>query len=124
VLREKAPAKIAKYVATLECFNEVVHACYSQTLDDDYERIIEKFKVSFLSLRISVTPKVHAVFHHVAEFCTKTEMGLGPWSEQTSEAVHHDFEQMWKHFKVKDEETTKYGENLLRAVQMYNSQHL
>ena len=45
----------------------------------------ETFKLS--KLEISVTPKVHAVFFHVQEFCELTKMGLGPWSEQTSESV-------------------------------------
>jgi hypothetical protein len=124
LLRERAPANIQKFVTALACFDDVVRACYSHTLADDYERVIEKFRASFMSLRISVTPKVHAVFYHVSEFCTMTDKGLGPWSEQTSESIHHDFAETWKRFKIKDQDKTVYATNLLKSVQVYNSQHL
>ena len=61
---------------------------------------------------------------NVEEFCSETGMGLGPWSEQTSEALHHDFNRMWENFKIKNMEHPLYNKNLLRAVSMYNSQHL
>ena len=50
--------------------------------------------------------------------------GLGPWSEQTEESVHHGFKETWKRYKVNDTDREIYGENLLKAVSAYNSQHL
>ena len=77
-----------------------------------------------MKLGITVTPKVNAVIFHVAEFCTMTGRGLGPWSEQTGESVHHDFKEMWQRYKVKNIDLPTYGDNLLEAVSVYNSQHL
>ena len=97
---------------------------YSKVLSSDYQQNINAFKKVYKELKISVTPKVHAVFFHVSEFCNLKKMGLGPWSEQASESVHHDFKKTWEHFKVRDTNHPEYGKRLLDAIVMYNSQHL
>ena len=56
----------------------------------------------FINLGISITPKVHAVMFHIANFCAITGRGLGPWHEQSGESVHHDFKGTWKRFIVND----------------------
>ena len=61
---------------------------------------------------------------HIAEFCTITGRGLGPWSEQSGESVQHDFKGTWNSSIVNDTNRDIYGENLLKAVCAYNSQHL
>ena len=48
-----------------------------------------------MALGIPVTPKVHAVIHHVGQFRELKKRDLGPWSEQASEAVHSDFLKLW-----------------------------
>ena len=53
-----------------------------------------------------------------------TGRGLGPWSEQTKASVHHDFKETWKRYKVSKVDRSIYGENLLKAVSVYNSQHI
>ena len=58
------------------------------------------------------------------EFCILTGRGLGPYSEQTVESVHHDVKQTRANFKIKDLDHSLYGEQLLKAVCMYNSKHL
>lgn len=87
-----------------------------------YFNIIE-FRRSYEYLEISITPKVHAVFHHIIQFCSKHRMGLGFFGEQGSESVHHDFSEKMKNCIV-----TKLSENywpkLLQTVCSYNSLHL
>ena len=70
------------------------------------------------------SPKLHALVYHVGEFCLLTGRGVGPWSEQTGESIHHDFSKTWEKCKIKDIDHPLYGEQLLKAVIMYNSQHL
>ena len=94
------PTSIEKFIKAFKSFNAVVEACYGKDLHPDFERRIAVFAMDYLKLGISVTPKVHAVFFHVTEFCLMTGQGLGPWSEQTGESVHHDFKQIWKNYKV------------------------
>ena len=52
------------------------------------------------------------------------EMGLSPWSEKVTESLHHDSTNMWNNFKVPDTKQLEYSERLLKAVIMYNTQHL
>ena len=125
ILNELCPQDFYQFPKTLNHFDDVVHSCYGNDLLPDYEMNIAKFKSEFLKLNISVTPKVHAVFYHVEEFCSITKMGLGPWSEQASESVHHEFLKCWdKAYKIKNTDHPLYGQKLLEAIQMFNAQNL
>ena len=73
----------------------MVHSCYGNELHPNYDLTINEFMNEYLKLEISVTPKVHAVFHLIEELCSLTRMGLGPWSEQASESVHQEFTKCW-----------------------------
>ena len=119
-----ADEKAMKYVDAFRCFNQVVSACYGDQLSPDFMEKIQEFAKSYMKLKISVTPKLHAVDYHVGVFCLLTSRGLGSWSEQTGELIHHDFSKTWEKFKIKDIDHPLYGEQLLKAVTMYNSQHL
>ena len=77
-----------------------------------------------MKLGITVTSKVHAVMLHIAKFCLMTGWGLGPWNKQTGKSVHHNFKDTWKRYKVNEVGRSIYGENLLKAVSVYNSQHM
>ena len=72
-----------------------VAACYGDNLDKNFKAIIQSFEESYMALGIPVTPKVHAVIHHVGQFRELKKRDLGPWSEQASEAVHSDFLKLW-----------------------------
>ena len=127
VLKEIAPPtnkKVLDYIAAFEAFNDVVASCYTKKLLPNYTVKIEAFRIAYKKLKISITPKVHAVFHHIREFCELVKMGLGPFSEQAAESLHHDFDTMWTRFKVKKQEHSEYGNRLLNSVVMYNSQHM
>ena len=127
ILKEIAPTpslKVTKFIDAFEAFNNVVTACYGKTLAPDYKHKINAFRGAYKRLQISVTPKVHAVFFHISEFCDVVKMGLSPWSEQTAESLHHDFKGMWNSFKVRDTNHPEYGNRLLQSIIMYNSQHL
>ena len=123
-LEELCPPQFSQFVATFDKFNEVVRSCYGSELLYNYDVTISEFKDEFMKLDISVTPKVHAVFFHIEEFCSLTKMGLGPWSEQASESVHQEFTKCWNRYKVKDTDHPLYGQKLLEAVQMFNGLNL
>ena len=116
--------QVKLFAEAFKALNEVVSACYGYELQKGYKTKINNFRRTYLALGISVTPKVHAVFHHVSEFCDLTKKGLGSWSEQASESIHHDFKQTWGRFKINKTDHEHYGEHLLNAVRMYNSHHL
>ena len=118
------PASCEKFVSASKSFNEVVSSCYGTELHSDFQHKIAIFARDYMKLGITVTPKVHAVMFDIAEFCSMTGWGLGPWSEQTGESVHHDFKETWKRYKVNKVDRSVYGENLLKAISVYNSQHI
>ena len=129
-LIEICPVFVNKYAAVLKLFNDVVASSFGANLSVDYINKLAKFKDAYLKLgEISVTPKVHAVFFHVEECLKFTNnsshgLGLAPFSEQTIEAVHHDFKPIWKNYVIKKKDHPNYPNQLLRAVSAYNSQHI
>lgn len=112
-----------KYVHCLEKFYNVVKSCFSIELKSDYSQNIKAFKTSYLDLGITVTPKVHAVFFHIEDFCKISGVGLGFYAEQAVESAHADFKKIWKKYKVK-KSNNNYAENLLKAVCEYCSKHV
>lgn len=127
-LEENLPLNKMNYFKVFDSFNKVVIACFGINLSSETEFYINNFKTAFTKLsqtnaKLHVTPKVHTIFHHVQEFCAKTEKGLGLWSEQASESVHSDFKKTWHRFKLnKDHE--RFGGRFIRAVCEYNSLHV
>lgn len=107
----------------MEDFRFVVKACFSQNLEPNFQECIAKFRESYLDLEISITPKVHAVFFHVEDFCLKHKKGLGFFSEQAMEAVHFDFKLVWNKYKV-NENNLQYSHRLQKAICEFNSLHV
>ena len=124
ILEEFAPSKVNPFIETFKAFNEVIKSCYGTNLFPNYKELIKNFRICYRRLPINVTPKVHAVFFHVEDFCELVGMGLGPWSEQAAESLHADFDNVWTRYKVRDIDHEKFGKRLFEAVVAYNSQHL
>ncbi len=123
-LAEKACAYQALgFIETLRNFRDVVNACFGSALQRDFKEKIEKFRTSYLFLPITVTPKVHAVFYHVAEFVEKHQTSLGIFSEQATEALHSKFKVHWERYK-RIPDHPDYGKQLLNCIVDYNSKHL
>ena len=79
------------FIETLRKFDAIVHACFGNTLQQNYCELIEEFKASYLNLpNTSVTPKAHAVFFHVTQFIDRHNHSLGIFSEQATESLHHN----------------------------------
>ena len=114
-------------VNVLQAFNEVKNACFGNTLKANYKLAIKNFAYAYMLLGIRVTPKVHSIFVHVPQFLEKHQSsgkGLGYWSEQASEAVHKDFENIWSGSSYKRAMSHKdYPQQLLKCVVTYNSRH-
>ena len=123
-LEERCPDEFLDFITAFRSLNDVMEACYGSKLAPDYLTKISKFRVDYLILGISITPKIHAVFYHIEDFCEYSGMALGAFTEQTTESLHHEFEQCWDNFFVKDFDNPKYPERFLSAVIVFNSLHL
>ena len=111
------------YVNAFRHFKSVVDACYGKNLDSSYKEKIGKFKNIYMQLGLRVTPKLHTVFFHIADFCESRGLGLGFWSEQASESVHADFKKTWAKYNVRPI-NNRYPDQLLAAVKDYASKHI
>lgn len=123
ILRGYKNLAILKYVQVFDDFRKVVSGCFGNKLEPNYKTNIQIFKNNFDALGIKITPKVHAVYFHVEQFCDKYETGLGYFSEQAMESVHFDFSKTWETNKVAPTHSN-YSEKLLSAVCRYNGLHI
>ena len=114
---------VLPFVRAFRDFHRVVKSCFGMELKDNYDNDILAFKTSFLDLNIAVTPKVHAVLFHVPEFCHRRGTGLGIFSEQASESVHHQFKKTWGKYKVSTEHEN-HASHLFKAVTDFNSSRI
>ena len=127
ILQAEANFAAQPFVAVYKSLNVVVNACFGIGLNQDYKNYIDDFKVHFLDLvelgYVNVTPKIHAIFHHVHEFCSKEGVGLGRFSEQASESVHNSFKTIFLRCE-RGISNPEYGAQLLKAVKDYNCSHI
>lgn len=122
-LRKSPDIRCLKYVRVLKDLDNVVKDCFGKELKPSYKASISQFKKSYLDLDISVTPKIHAIFFHVPKFCETMNVGLGVYSEQAFESVHHDFNVTWAKYKVKLSHPN-YDVRLLQSIVEYDSHHI
>ena len=77
LLDSLVPLHCKAIITAFKCLNDTISACFSTDLRYNFNEIIDKFRISFLDLGISVTPKIHGIFYHVSEFCSSACTGLG-----------------------------------------------
>ena len=118
------------FITAFRAFSEVVDSCFGVVLKPDYIAKIQNFKTAYMALDITVTPKAHIVFQHIAEFLSRVNagenlstVGLGYFSEQAFEAMHHDVKVIWEKVKV-GLDHPNFSEKLRSFVVAYNSKHL
>ena len=122
--------KLALVIKTLQQLDAVRESCFGQTLDDDFEKEIRILGELWLKLGMSVTPKAHALFAHVAQFLhfknpqDGPKRGLGYWSEHTGESVHHDFEVFWERGYKRQLDSPDYMQKSLECISTYAARHV
>ena len=113
---------------SLRSFGKVQEACFGQELKEGYEQRIKEFSQVYRSLEDKrITPKVHIVEHHIIDFFRETrekEHGLGFYSEQGFEAMHHDMKQEWDRVKINDRNHSDLAKRLLDFVIAYNGRYI
>jgi len=123
MLRAICSIECLPYVKVLDDLRLVVKSCFGEFLDPNFVVYLENFRKSYTDLGISVTPKIHAIFFHVKDFCIEKQKSLGLFSEQSMESVHFDFKLVWSKYKLNSDHSD-YPRQLFRAVCEYNGLHL
>ena len=122
--QDKSQFQVQMWISAFRDFQAVVHGMFGMHLCDNYLELILKFKASCEVLPISITPKIHIVFHHVAQFIQKSFQSLGHSTEQAAESLHRDFSLHWNERFKRNQVHPDYKNNLLKAVVEYNSKHI
>lgn len=76
LLESICPLNCLKYVQVLRDFNNAVSSCFGKIIDANYKQIIDRFKENYIASGMNITPKVHAVFFHVVDFCENKNLVL------------------------------------------------
>ena len=83
---------------------------------------MSKLRKAFISTEVSETLKIHVITRHI-DHCLHflcDDEGLGLWSEQAGESVHHEFLKFWRRYK----KNSTYLPSLKKAVVSFSSQHI
>ena len=93
LLDESVPVRLKNFVTTFRAFHVLYISCFRMELDENWEKYLDDFKTAFKSLKWSPgSTKIHIILDHLSQFA-KAKGPLGPFNEQTSEAVHADWVQ-------------------------------
>ena len=118
------------FVECLRSFSQLVHNCFGVKLNGNFETSLRQFKEKYMALEITIIPKAHIIFEHVGEFIkiingdqNEEKVGLGYFSEQSFESMHHDVKIQWERVKVPTSHKD-FGPKLKSFVTSYNSRHI
>ena len=115
---------VGPFIATFDELDNLIKSCFGQTLDQNFQFQIAKFKAAFLELNLSISTKLHVIFCHLEEYIVKTGRSLSLDSEQALESCHYDFLTVLQRYMGRNLENEKCADQLLSAVGAYNSSHL
>ena len=88
---------------------------FGTKLEAGWKEAIRDFSYAYKQIPNITKPlKVHIVIAHVCDFIKKigNGRGLGFYSEQTGEALHHNFKTIFNKYHIKNIYSEKYGQNL------------
>ena len=119
---------VIPYIHAYKAMNKLVDCCFTSgkrgMLINSH---INELRNALKSIGdISETLKIHVILEHV-ESCLQfidNNNGLGFWSEQSGEAVHHEFLKFWSRYKLNCIEDINYAPRLQKAVVEFSSLHI
>ena len=113
-------------IRLLEAFKLVKKNVFGNYVGEMWEANMEEFSVSLMHAHLTaglpISPKLHIIAQHVRQFVLMNNgQGLGRLNEASVEAIHATFLKIWNLYKVSDEQSATYLQNLLRAVIQSNA---
>lgn len=119
--------QIQPYISVFKAMNKVVDSCFStRKVSENLDLHLEMLKKCFYAVpHVSETLKIHILLNHIQE-CVKfiDNEGLGIWSEQAGESIHHEFNKYWMKYKINSIESKNYLLRLKKAVVECSSRHI
>ena len=119
LLDRRVPPRLRTFVSALFTFDALKKSCFSDVVQEDFEKQSRAFKFCFELLNFdSGSTKIHIVLDHLDQF-VKRKGALGPYSEQASESVHADWIKTWELYK-----SYPGDDRLMKCVLKYNKKHI
>lgn len=118
---------ILPFIIFLKSMNKVVDDCFSIKYNKEhFDEHLKQLTKAFEAIEsLSQTLKIHVLLKHLKHCLDFLEgHGLGLWSEQAGESVHHAFKQYWSKYKINDTNDPNYGLQLKKAVVEFSSRHI
>ena len=117
-------AVIQPWVDVFAALANVVTSTFGYELLDRWENNVAKLADAWRQVCLSIISKEHIVFEHLVPFCRQHGRGLGLYSEQTFEAIHYHFNELWKRYVVTDPESPGYIPRLKMSLVDFNGRNL
>lgn len=116
------------YINAYKAMDKLVNSCFtSGKVEPAYSSHLNELRRALESIEnVSKTLKIHVLLEHL-EQCLQfidNDNGLGFWSEQSGEAVHHKFLEFWSRYKMNFMNDESYASQLQKAVTEFSSLHL
>ena len=114
-------------IKAIKYFNDFRKKAHGSSLDPSWKIPLDEFKTQYLLIEnISKPLKLHIVFAHMEDYINIycKPKGLGIFSKQTRESIHHQFLPIYMKYAMKNIYANSYGEKLLKAVVELNSINL
>ena len=118
------------FVDALRDLKEVYYISHAKELIQNHREIIKKIENSCMKLHsefsLPLTPKLHIIFAHLPEYFEMTGKTLRRKTDQTVETTHSKLDKFIKNhnYQIRDVNSEKSGEYLLRAIKHFNSYNL
>ena len=115
---------------SLRDLKEVYGMAHKKEVVENHRDIVKKLEDSVMKLnkefKVPVTPKLHIIFEHLPEYFELTGKTLRKKTDQTVESTHAKLDKFIRshNYQIRDVNSEKSGEYLLRAIKHFNSYNL
>ena len=127
IYAEVGKLKLVPFVSVFQAMDKLVHNCFSVKVIDEnaIKSQIISLKKSYAALETSLPLKIHILIDHILDgLKSLRNTGLGLWSEQSGESIHHEFDNYWSKYKINSKKNKLYEKHLLKAVVEFSSRHV
>ena len=123
--RLSTTADLKLFLDFLNAFNDLKNGVFGANLVENWKEVCQKFRNSLYRLnkyvQVPITPKLHVMAVHVEEWLETHRRAMGEDSEQSVEASHGRFRQLWESYSVKDEASSAFMKNELAVGLQFNA---
>jgi hypothetical protein len=127
---KKQNVSTVAFVDALRDLKEVNVIANNIVLNPNHKTIVKKFENSMKDLHkefsVPITPKIQIIFEHLSETFEKNGSTLLRRTDQTVESTHSLLDKFIKshNYQIRDVESGKAGDYLLKAITHFNSYNL